>query len=145
MKLKYVTDELKLLNDRRAAISNLKEQIQTLEYEFKAIKATRYDKDIVSGSSGTSKEAKMIENIAQREQLRQDLAITLKQVIAIEKTLNELSDSERLVLTRMYINHERGAVPRLMNELNCEQAQVYRLKDKALLHFGTRKYGQIQL
>ena len=145
IKLKYVTDELKRHRDRKIAVSAIEEQIKTLEAEFTAIKATDYSRDIVSGCGDNIKEAKLIENIAKRTQLEQDYEVTVQQVNSVESTLDNLDPDERLVLTRFFINREQGAIQRLMHELNCEKSQVYRLKDKALIRFGTLRYGQIQL
>ena len=145
MKFRFLTEELIRYNDMKAAISSLKEQIETLELEATSIKATDYSRDVVSGGGDNIKEANLVENIAKREQMERDLKITEKNVKSIEIALNGITESERTILTRMYINREHRAAERIMDEMSIEQSQLYRLKDKALLHYGVRKYGNISL
>ena len=55
--------------------------------------------------------------------------------------LEVLTDDERKVLDRFYINPARGNVDRLCEEFGIEKSQVYARKDSALHHFTICLYG----
>ena len=50
-------------------------------------------------------------------------------------------ETTRRVLELMHINREEHAVSRLCQELGYESAQIYRVKDRALLHLAQLRYG----
>ena len=58
--------------------------------------------------------------------------------------MDALSNEELVILQRMYLFPERGAVDRLCSELGVEQATVYRKRDKALQRFTTAMYGFLE-
>ena len=68
------------------------------------------------------------------KQVKQWLSLT-------DRGLQALEPEELLVLRRMYLTPERGAVDRLCEELGVEQASVYRKRDKALHRFTVALYG----
>lgn len=145
MKFRFLTEELIRHKDRKAAIESLKDQIQTLEMEITGIKATSYDKDIVSGGGENIREARLVESIARLTELENDLKVTVRNVESVENALSGITETERHILTEMYVDRRYGAADRLMDEFRVESSQLYRMKDKALIHYGIRKYGQIQL
>ena len=142
--LKRTIIELNELPAKRAALVNIPEKIQILEMRFGAIRAAKTDGDPVSGGTN-NREEMLLSNIADRDELQKDLEATRREVALMEGALNMLQRNERLVLTRFYINQERQAADRLADELGYERANIYKIKDKALVNLARILYGQVKL
>ena len=94
----------------------------------------------VKGGGGRREDA-LINNIAQRQELEWSLNRVKQWLSVTDRGLAVLDPEERLVLERMYLTPERGAVDRLCGELGLEQASVYRKRDRALRQFTVALYG----
>ncbi len=133
-------EKLQRYDAMRQAIVNIPEEIDRLEEEACGIRSARTDGTPVKGG-GSGRENALINNMA----LRQELAWSLEQakswVRITDRALGALTAEEKLVLHRMYICPERGAVNRLCGELGVEQSSVYRKRDKALYRFTVALYG----
>ncbi len=137
---KWLIEDLQALERHRFAVAQLKSELETLEAEFTAIKATSYDK--MPGGGGTnSQEEKLLTTIAKKQELEADLMATTLHVEDMDRVLQSLSEVEREVLTRMYIRQERKAAEGLAEELGFEVAQIYRLKNQALHHMAQSRFG----
>lgn len=145
MKFRYLSDELRAYRDMKASIESMHEEIATIDFELTNISATNYDKDIISGSGENGQQERIVNALNRKHQVETDLRITEETVMLIEKGLKGITAAERHILTSMYINHDHKAAQKLMEEMHIESSQLYRLKNKSLLHYGMRKYGQIQL
>ena len=145
--MNYIKDwlipDLKSLEAKRASLTHMKEEIQTLKLEAEAIKATDYDKVSVTGG-GNHQEDMLITNIAKRQELEQNLVVTQKQVEELDALMSELERDERLILDRMFIHRERNAAESLAVSLGYEVRQVYRKKDDALHNMARRRFGQVK-
>ena len=79
---------------------------------------------------------------------RQELSWALEQakywVEATELAMGTLSPEERLILFRMYISPQHGAVGKLSEELGAEQSSIYRRRDAALQKFTRAFYGAVE-
>ena len=133
--------ELEGYNDLREAVKNLRDRIKTLEEQCGQMIAVRYDKISVMGGDGSSYEEALADNIDHRCRLERRLKNTREAVERIERGLAGLDDRERLVLQRFYITREDGYLDRLMDETGYAQAQIYRLKDKALSRYVRIMWG----
>ena len=67
--------------------------------------------------------------------------LTKSAVDQVDSALNQLTEEERKILERLYMNPSKGNVLRLCEELNIEQATVYRWRDSALKRFTIALYG----
>ena len=56
-----------------------------------------------------------------------------------------LTEDERVVLDKFYINRPTRHIDRLCDELHCEKSTVYRLKDSGLKKFTIAMYGILDL
>ena len=79
--------------------------------------------------------AREVENLARSMELAQ------RQCEAVDNGMACLSDDEQWVLQRFFVDCEPGCVDILCEELGCEQAQVYRLRERALGKLATAMYG----
>lgn len=137
----WLVDDLKDLNRLRFSIPQMKNELMTLDAEFTAIKATNYDK-IPGGAGGNVQEEKLLSVLARKEELQKNLEATQRHVLDLDRLLDALSDEERRVVDRMFVNREKYAQERLSEELGYESAQIYRVKNRALLHMAQMRFGK---
>lgn len=137
---KWLIEDLQQLDRCRFSIVQMTEELQTLEAEFSAIKATNYDKQ-PGGSGDNIQEEKLLTSIAKRDELRSNLKYTKRKVADMERLLSQLPTDERRVVERMFIGKEKYAGDNLAEELDCDTTTVYRIKNRALLHLAQMRYG----
>lgn len=135
----WLIDDLRSLDALRFSIPSMEMELETIEAEYAAIRATDYDK--IPGGSGGGQEDHLLSAIARKDALQANLRATRAKVKHLEDLLNALPDDERRVLELMHVNREQHAVVRLCEELGYESAQIYRLKDRALLHLAQLRFG----
>ncbi len=133
-------EKLRRYDAMRQAVVNIPEEIDRLEDEMLSIRSARTDATPVRGG-GSRREDAILNNIAQRQELSWSLGQARSWVKVADRALGALTPEEKLVLHRLYICPERGAVNRLCGELGVEQSSVYRKRDKALYRFTVALYG----
>ena len=141
----FAIQRLRDYEDRKRAIDNLAEKINSLEDKFTAIRAATTDSTPVQGGNENRREQILIHNIATREELKNNLEIIKQEIDITEKGLDVLTETERLILTRFYINRSKGYVERLCDELFISKTELYRQKDEALKRFTMVCYGIVEL
>ena len=141
----FAIQRLRDYEDRKRAIDNLTEQINSLEDKFTAIRAATTGSTPVQGGNENRREQMLIHNIATREELKNNLEIIKQEIDITEKGLDVLTETERLILTRFYINRSKGYVERLCDELFISKTELYRQKDEALKRFTMVCYGIVEL
>ena len=140
----WLIPRLRNLEAERRALVNIPDRIKALEISFGAIRAVATDGEPVSG--GTSRrEELLLENIAERDELKHNLRITRAEVRQVENALNSLSPEEKTVIEKFYINRPQNHVEWLCQELHIERTQVYRIKDQALIKMARQLFGQVTL
>lgn len=137
------TAKLREYTARKAAIVSLPLEIKRLEADCGRIRSASADGTPVHGG-GSTREDMLLSNICLREELTKQLADTQTWLEIVDRALAALTDDERLVLDRFYINPHKGSVDRLCDELSLERAGVYKRKDKALRHFTVVLYGKVE-
>ncbi len=80
--------------------------------------------------------------MAKKGDLTERLAATRRWVEQTTNALGALTPQEQLVLRMLYITPQKGNISRLCELLGCEQATVYRRRDKALEKFTMALYGK---
>lgn len=141
----YSIQRLRDYEDRKIAVDNLAEQINSLEDKFTAIRAATTDSTPVQGGNENRREQMLIHNISTREELKNNLDIIKREIEITEKGLAVLTETERLILTRFYINRSKGYIERLCDELFISKTELYRQKDEALKRFTMVCYGIVEL
>lgn len=141
----YSIQRLRDYEDRKIAVDNLTEQINSLEDKFTAIRAATTDSTPVQGGNENRREQMLIHNISTREELKNNLDIIKREIEITEKGLAVLTETERLILTRFYINRSKGYIERLCDELFISKTELYRQKDEALKRFTMVCYGIVEL
>ena len=133
-------NDLMKLNKWKFAILQIQSELETLDAEYASIKATDYDK-MPGGSGDNIQEEKLITAIARKDQKEAELKLNKMRVADMERLLEKLTDEERRVLDRLVINQEKYAVANLSEELGYESAQIYRIKNRALMHMTQLRHG----
>lgn len=133
-------EKLRRYDAMKAATITLPAEIARLEDEYKAIRSVKTDSILVHGGTSTREDA-AINNIVEREELAAALKNAKAWVQITDRALKALQKEERLILHRLYIYPEKGAVERLCKELGAETSSIYRRRDKALKTFTIALYG----
>lgn len=133
-------EKLRRYGAMQQALINIPAEIRRLQDDAVTLRSPSAEHIAVKGSSGRRDDA-LINNIAQQQELEWSLKQVKQWLTVADRGLAALDPEERLVLERMYLTPERGAVDRLCGELGMEQASVYRKRDKALRQFTVALYG----
>lgn len=141
---KISIERLKSYENRQQALSNIPEQIETLEMSLTAIRAAKTDKEPIK-EGGNKREDAIINNIVMREELSRNLEIAKREVEITENAMKQLTKDEQKILYRFYVNRMRGHVETLSEELCIERSRVYELKENALKKFTIACYGIVEL
>lgn len=127
-----------------ASIQNLKDAIAECQAGIDQLHTTQYDKTpVMGGESGY--EERILTNMDKIKRLNGNLSIARSKAARVDRGMAALDDEERIVLERMYVNSEREAIRRLCEDLNCEIAQVYRIRRRALNRFTRAMYGILDI
>lgn len=140
----FAVEHLKDYEAKREAISNISENIATLEAKFTSIRSAATD-GIPTGDNSNHREEMLIGNIAYRQELAENLKIVKREVALTEKALAKLDKKEFMILELFFIRRPCDYINRLCDELFISQSELYRKKDDALKHFTRIYYGIVEL
>lgn len=134
------TQDLKKYRYQKESLTNLLEKISILRLQYESVRCNVLDGEIVKGN-GKRTEDFLLDNITQRKRLSLTYQASRRLVRLIERGLESLSDTDRLVLDAFYINKPENHIEFLIETLQYERAQIYRIKDEALYKFTIAMYG----
>lgn len=137
---KCAIEDLRKYAGMQESLRNIPEKIKALEIRFESVKGASSNFTPVQGG-GNHMEDAMLDNIVERERLKLLYQADRHLVKLIERGLKSLSKEERLVLDLFYVNHGKHYLEELSKRLGYEQAQIYRIKSKALYKFTINMYG----
>lgn len=132
-------EKLRRYESMRRAAQNIPREVERLESVACGLRSAGTDKTPVKG--GMSREEALLNNIAHRQELLWSLEQAQCWLDVTERAMSTLSPEEKLILHRLYIYPEKGAMDRLCVELAVEQSSIYRRRDRALRRFCTALYG----
>jgi len=133
-------EKLRRYDSMRQALSNIPEEISRLKEEVRSVRGASCDRVYVRGG-GSRREEMLIDNLVQRQELEWNLKRVKRWLAVADRGLAALLPDERLIVQRLYLHPEKGALERLCNELGVEQSTVYRKRDQALQRFTVALYG----
>lgn len=136
-------DKLRQYEARKNALNTIPGEIDQLRRSRTAIRSATADSTPVHGG-GSGREDMMLSSIVKEQELEQSLKETRRWVAGMETALGVLSEEERLVLDRFYINASRGAAERAAADLGVDVKTAYRRKDAALRRFTIALYGCVE-
>ena len=138
---KQAINELEMYEAKIQAQANISDQIRELEAALTSIRSPGADSECVRvGSAG--KDDRYLNNITARELLKENLASTKKSIRRVERSLDIMSDEERIILRRFFIAPEKKAADRLAGDLRVDVKTVYFKRDAALRKFTVAMYGK---
>lgn len=135
-----VQNELELYEARKAAVTNITEQIRELESQMTSIRSPGAD-TACGRSGGGSKDDQYLNNITKREMLKKNLAETKKALRRLERGMDCLSEDEQDILTRFFVNREKEAAFDLAEALKIDRNTVYARRNAALRKLAYAMYG----
>lgn len=138
---KWLIEDLQNLERNEFSLLQMRCELETLEAEYAAIKATDFDK-IPSHGSGNVQEEKLLTAIAKKQELETNLEATARHVEDMRRVLKNLPDDERRVVERMFVHREKYAADNLAEELGYETSQIYNIKNRALTHIAQMRFGK---
>ena len=133
-------EKLRRYDAMRQALRNIPEEIKRLQEDACALRSVATDTTPVRGG-GSRREDALINNLVQRQELEWSLKQVKRWLAVADRGLLALEPDERLILQRLYLYPEKGALERLCSELGVEQSSVYRKRDQALHNFTIAMYG----
>lgn len=136
-------EKLRRYDIMRQALRNIPEEIERLKMEAAIMRRASTD-NLGVCSSGSRQEDAQINNIVRRQELEQTLSQVRQWLSVADRGLMALEEDQRLVLQRLYLYPQKGAVERLCAELGMEQSSVYRKRDQALHRFTAAIYGFLE-
>ena len=136
-------DKLHRYDLMRNALQNIPDEIARLKAEAMAIRSASANSFFVKGGGGDREDAR-INNLVRRHELEETLRQVRQWLNVTDRALLALKDDERLILQRLYLYPQKGAIDRLCNELGLEQSSVYRKRDQALSRFTVAIYGFLE-
>ena len=136
-------EKLRRYDIMRQALRNIPEEIERLKAEATTLKSVSTDSMFVRGSGSRQEDAR-INNIVQRQELEQTLRQVRQWLDITDRGLMALDADERLILQRLYLYPQKGAIDRLCAELGLEQSSIYRKRDQALHRFTAAIYGFLE-
>ena len=135
-------EKLRKYDAMRQAVMNLPVEIHRLQIESQSLRSINPQATPVRGG-GKQREDALLNNLVHRQELHWSLHQAKDWLKMTDRALTTLTSDEKLILHRLYIYPERGALERLCNELGVEQSSIYRKRDKALERFTMALYGMI--
>ena len=136
-------EKLRRYDIMRQALRNIPEEIERLKAEAVILRRASTDSPGVRSSGGRQEDAQ-INNIVRRQELEQTLSQVRQWLSVTDRGLMALDEDQRLILQRLYLYPQKGAVERLCAELGMEQSSVYRKRDQALHRFTAAIYGFLE-
>lgn len=144
MNWKYESmEELREYEAKRMAVESIPEEIQQLRAQM--VKLGGSGNSIPVKGGGSQWEDRQINLIVKMEKLNTSLCYAKEWCARVERGLVVLTDEERLILDRFYINPAKGNVDRLCGELYLEKTTVYERKDRALRRYTLARYGCMEI
>lgn len=133
-------NDLQTLNACRQALINIPERIAELEAQSTSIRSATADGTPVKGG-GSGREYMLLNNITERDNLKESLEQTKKKVAKIDRALEVLTVTERRILQVRFIDREPGALSKLSCELNLDERTVKNRQADALNQFAIAMRG----
>lgn len=133
-------EKLQSYPTRRASVQSLKNELRRLEYEAEGLKSPTLRAESVR-QSPSARDDRIVNNLVQRKELERRLRETELWLGTVDGALSALTEQERLVLRRMYMEPGRGNLDKLCEELELEKSMVYRRREGALERFTSALYG----
>lgn len=140
---KEAINDLKNYPLRQEAMLNLRESIRDLTEDYESLSGISAGTPVKGGIS--RQEEQRINNIVEREKLKQNLSVVQKLLLRTRRGLDALTEQQRDILDRFYIHRSSSHVDDLCLKYCISPPRLYQLKNDALYSFTVAMYGIIDL
>ena len=127
-------DDLRRYRYLKIGILNSREKLAAMEKKAKLSRAN-------IKTSLLSSDDNDLDTLIEYERLKQNMKMSDLLAKLIERGLSSLSEEEKTVLDKCFINGGKRNLTSLTQTLGYEQRSLYRLRDRALKKFTLSMYG----
>ncbi len=127
-------DDLRRYRYLKIGILNSREKLAAMEKKAKLSRAN-------IKTSLLSSDDNDLDTLIEYERLKQNMKMSELLAKLIERGLSSLSEEEKTVLDKCFINGGKRNLTSLTQTLGYEQRSLYRLRDRALKKFTLSMYG----
>ncbi len=128
---------------QRQTMERITLELEHLGASYAGIRGARLDGMPKAGSSASSREDYMLNNITRRDDLRRKLKEAQLWVAVVDSGMSILDEEERLALELCFIHKVKGSIEDLCERLNVERSIAYHRRDEALQRFTIALYGAV--
>ena len=142
---KEAENELRQYADLCLSITNILERIESVDTAMSAIRGSSSSVPVQGG--GNRYEDNLLNLIVEKDRLKALYCVNRKRQKIIQRGLDALSDTEKKVISRFYIQDMKysAAVDCLREEIGYEEASINRIRNKALYHYTLAEFGLPEL
>lgn len=137
----WLQRDLERLPYDRYSLQHQRDELDELEAEYIAIKATNYDK-MPTGSGDNTQEEKLLSAIARKTKLEAWIEATQMHINNMESLLATLSPEDRDIIEKTVINRKKNAEEEVAEAIGIERRQVYNRKNAILHQLCQMRFGQ---
>lgn len=137
----FAKEKLMKYRAKKAALRSIQDEIRQLESASTSIRSVTSDSQPLKGG-GNKREDVMLNNISMRQELEKNLAEARTWIYSVDAAMDSLSEEEKKILDKSFINPEKNSVDRLCHDLGYEKTTIYKKRDTALYHFTLALYGR---
>ncbi len=128
---------------RKEQLQTLPERIATERARLTSIRSASAESAMIHGG-GNVRQERDTTILVEIDRLTAELKVAELEIKTINRILEALDETERLIVEQMDLYHTKGAVDRLCSELGYERSRFYDLYDNALdkiagLYFAPRR------
>ena len=127
-------DDLRRYNLMKIGILNSKDKLRTMEKAALAARQSFEEKP-------KHLDSKLVDLIVETERLRSNIHTAQNLVTLVDRGLGALSEGERSVLEKFYIDDCTRTTRSLREHFGYSQRSIYRIRDRALRKFTLAMYG----
>ena len=138
-----IIPELKYMEKKKEFLRTARIRLDDLKASIGSIRSPAAEK--LPGGGDYSVEDAILNNMAERELLEQNIRTVEAKVRWLETGLASLTEEERMILDRFFIHRERDVLERLMADLAMERSSVYRLRNSAMVSLARVLVGVVEL
>lgn len=139
---KQAIDELKRINELRAAETVCRDRLSELNAKLRGVKVPSPQTEPVQGG-GNKIEERWLNLMLAKDDEEKRLKSIVRGLRRFDIAWAVLSERDHNVLTEFYINGKWGAAERIANSEHCDERTARRWRDEALIRFTRALLGTV--
>lgn len=139
----YAISRLRDYPAKVVSLQNLRDEIEELEARQLSCKASRFDKEIVQGTSTTRAQDTVLNLIALIDEKKSLFQNNRKEIIRTRRAISVLGNDERKVLDAFFLEPVGNPLQYLMESMGYERTWVYERRREGIRRFARAFYGAV--